>query len=129
MVQVFWRFEFNPGFDRIKVLRIREQLSREYVDIRFSFMKESQQIKIVISSRASGSSSSKRSELGHPNILERGPLEIYRHSVVVVVMSQDTVLKLEDELEVIWRKKKMANVEQENYTRRVLWRRVDEGIV
>ncbi|KAG8752612.1 hypothetical protein FRC14_006899 [Serendipita sp. 396] len=43
-------------------------------------------------------------------------------------MSYDIILRLEDELEVIWRKK-MANIEQENYTRRVLWGRFDEGIV
>ncbi|KAG8751813.1 hypothetical protein FRC14_007588, partial [Serendipita sp. 396] len=43
-------------------------------------------------------------------------------------MSHNTALNLEVEFKVIWRKRNTANVEQENYTRRVLWGRFDEGI-
>ncbi|KAG8826597.1 hypothetical protein FRC19_008527 [Serendipita sp. 401] len=73
------------------VLKTREAPSREYVDIRFSFMlgggrssnshspiqRQYRQTKIMISSRTSSSSSSKRSRLAQGGILERGLPEIY----------------------------------------------------
>ncbi|KAG8851095.1 hypothetical protein FRB91_008456 [Serendipita sp. 411] len=65
--------------------------------------------------RAPGSFPSKRPELAHPNILERGPMERE-------ISPRRTRSDLEEEEE-------EANIEQENYTRRVLWGRVNERIV
>ncbi|KAG8754526.1 hypothetical protein FRC14_004992 [Serendipita sp. 396] len=105
------------------VLKTREAPSREYVDIRFSFM-------------LGGGLAAPPVRLlpNVPDLLKGVFWNVdFRRYILsqldIVLMSHHIVSKLEDKLEMNWRKKKMAKGEQERHTRRVLRGQADEELM